>query len=87
MRSWLELDNWFIRVRVVGRDRAWITRRKLERKTEDLRAEYYRHTPEGSRKWSANWNRYWQTRQDAAFQAFKAKLIPAKAAKKTGGAA
>lgn len=87
MRSWLGLDNWFVRVHVTGRDQAWITRRKLERKTEDLRAEYHRHTPEGSQEWRAKWNRYWQAREDEVFQAFKAKLIPAKAGKKTGGAA
>lgn len=86
-RSWLELDNWLVRVSVTGRGHAWCVRRGLERKAEELRAEYYRHTPEGSREWSANWSRYWQARQDKAFQAFKAKLIPAKAAKKTGGAA
>lgn len=88
MRSWLELDNWFVRVRVAGRDRVWITRRKLERKAEELRVEcYYRLTSEGERERSAKWHRYWQAHEDKAFQAFKAKLLPAKAGKKTGGAA
>jgi len=75
MRTWLEMDNWSIRVNVTGRDHAWSTRRALERKAEELRAEYYRHTAEGSREWSANWDRYWKARQDKAFQAFK-NLIP-----------
>ncbi|MFY9476358.1 MAG: hypothetical protein WAQ08_01610 [Aquabacterium sp.] len=84
-RSWLELDNWFISVKVTGRDYTWRTRRALERKTEELRAEYYRHTAEGSQEWSASWNRYWQARQDKAFQAFKTRipgLVPPKRGRK-----
>lgn len=60
---------------LTGRDYHWRTRRALERKTEELRAEYYRHTTEVSREWSANWSRYWKAHEDKAFQAFKS-LIP-----------
>ena len=75
MRSWLELDNWLLRVSVAGRDCHWHARRSLERKAEALRAEYHRHTPEGAREWEAAWDRYWQTVKDQRFQAFKA-LVP-----------
>lgn len=75
MRSWLELDNWFVRVEVTGRDHYWHTRRALERQAEALRAEYHRHTAAGDAEWNANWRRYWATVEDERFQAFKA-LIP-----------
>lgn len=75
MRSWLELDNWFVRISVVGRDYHWHTRRRLERKAQALAAEVYHHTPAGSREWSAKWNRYMEANRDKAFQAFKT-LIP-----------
>lgn len=78
MRSWLELDNWFLRVGVIGRDYTWRTRRRLERKTEELRAEYHRHTLAGQLEWTANWHRYWQAREDRAFQAFKSTVLPAR---------
>ena len=75
MRSWLDLDNWCVRVNVTGRDYHWRLRRGLERKAEALRADFHRHTAAGSRKWNADWTRYWQTVEDKRFQAFKA-LVP-----------
>ena len=75
MRSWMEVDNWFVRVRVTGRDASWITRRGLERKAEALRAEFHRHTAAGAREWDAVWRRYWQAETDKHFQKFKT-LIP-----------
>ena len=75
MSSWLALDNWRIRIGVIGRDYRWGIRRSLERKAEELRADYYRHTTAGAREWEANWRRYWQTVEDKRFQKFKA-LIP-----------
>jgi hypothetical protein len=83
MRSWLEVDNWFLRVSVTGRDYHWRTRRGLERKAEALRAEYHRHTAAGAREWEAAWHRYWQTVKDKRFQAFKA-LVPGLVAPKRG---
>lgn len=85
MRSWLELDNWFIRVEVTGRDYHWRTRQSLKRQAEELAAAYHRHTAAGSAEWNANWKRYWATVEDKAFQAFKAKipgLIPQKRGRK-----
>ena len=85
MRSWLELDNWFIRVQVAGLDRQWPVRRGLERKAEELKAEFYRHTAAGSREWHRNFERYYATVTDRKFQAFKAAipgLIPPKRGRK-----
>lgn len=85
MSSWLELDNWFVRVDVEGRDHRWCTRRKLERQAEELRKAFHRQTRAGQAEWDAEWRRYWDTRRDEAFQAFKAKvpgLIPPKRGRK-----
>lgn len=76
MRSWLELDNWFIRIKVSGRDWHWAQRRAIERKAEALRDEIYHLSPAGQREWDANWRRYWAARADKAFQAFKAISVP-----------
>lgn len=75
MASWLVLDNWHLSLRVVGRDYRWTAHRRLERKTEELRAECHRLTPAGSRQWAAEFNRYWRAERDKQFQAFKA-LVP-----------
>ena len=75
MRSWLQLDNWFVRIRVAGRDGHWSGRRALERRAEELKADYYRQTAAGWREWQANWTRYSAAQNDEKFRAFKA-LIP-----------
>lgn len=89
MSSWLELDNWCIRVRVTGRDFFWRERQQLARKAEELRADYYRLTAAGSREWDKKWSRHYATLKDEAFQAFKAKvpgLIPPKRGRKRAAA-
>jgi hypothetical protein len=74
MRSWLGMDNWFIRVVVHGRDVDWRTRRHLQRKAEEFCAECHRHSAEGKRQWSDAWRRHWEALNDLHFQAFKAKI-------------
>ena len=90
MRSWLELDNWFVRVSVPGRNGAnWGARRRLERRSEELKADYYNQTAAGSLKWEANWARYLAAINDVKFKAFKALipgLIPPKRGRKPKGA-
>lgn len=76
MRSWLALDNWFVRVRVASRDHDWLTRKALDRKAEDLKAEYHRISEAGSREWRAGWERFRAAQKDPGFQHFKT-LIPA----------
>lgn len=76
MRTWLEMDNWFIRVEVTGRDYHWRTRQALKRQAEELAAAYHRHTAAGSAEWNANWKRYWATVEDKKFQAFKSTFLP-----------
>lgn len=83
MASWLVLDNWHLSMRVVGRDYRWTAHRRLERKTEELRAECYRLTAAGRREWEAQFNRYWKAERDKPFQAFKAR-VPGLMSKKRG---
>ena len=75
MRSWLELDHWFLRVYVVAHDFEWRWQRELQRKAESLRADIYFHSALGAQECSAKWHRYWKAQEDEAFQTFK-KLIP-----------
>ena len=85
MKSWLEVDNWFIRIQVSGRDHTERNHLELMRKAAELRAEFHRCTPAGRREWAADRNRYWAAHDDKAFQAFKALipgLIPAKRGRK-----
>lgn len=84
-QTWLKLDNWLVDVRVIGRDHAWLVRRRLERKAEALRAECRRHTAAGQHEWEAAWMRYWHAKEDKGFQAFKAQvpgLIPTRGGRK-----
>lgn len=76
MRAWLEMDNWFIRVEVTGRDWTWRARRNIEEKAEALRDEIYRQSAAGRREWEVNWSRDRKTQEDKAFQAFKSIFVP-----------
>lgn len=86
--SWWVLDNWFIRVTVVGRDYAWGRWQQLQRRAEQVRADYRRYTDEGAREWNEGWERRNRAANDEAFQAFKARvpgLIPPKRGRKAKG--
>ena len=76
MRGWLVLDNWQVRVSVVGRDRAWHDRRDIERQRDELTEAIYRQTPSGRYQWEKDWGIYWKAREDKAFQQFKALVVP-----------
>jgi hypothetical protein len=73
--SWWPLDNWCIRICVVGRDNQWHISRRLARKTEELRAEFHRHTAAGHAEWHERYRRHAAAQADRHFQAFKA-LVP-----------
>lgn len=86
MRSWLDMDNWVVRVDVAGRDSRWYDRRNVERKAEELREAVRRQSPAGLAACEAKLRRYWEAKDDKAFQAFKALipgLVPAKRARKS----
>lgn len=86
MRSWLELDNWFVRIEVEGRDARWLVRRNLERQVEELEETIRRQTRAGLAETEARLRRYWAAQDDKAFQSFKALIpgvIPVKRARKS----
>lgn len=74
LRSWLEADNWFVRVTVEGRDQLWHERRYVERKAEELRKAAYQVSPVGKVEDADAFRRYLATIGDNAFQAFKDKV-------------
>ena len=76
MRSWLEMDNWFVRVTVTGRDQRSLKLHSLERRAEELRRDFYKQTPQGRRESDAFFNRSWAAASDKAFQKFKASIAP-----------
>lgn len=85
MRTWLQLDNWCLRVRVDGLNCVQINRRHLDRQAKALQAEYHRLTPAGQREFTAEFQRAWAAKKDKRFQAFKALipgLVPAKPGRK-----
>lgn len=85
MRSWLEMDNWLVRVRKAGMH--WCQRRAVEQKAEALRDEIHRQSAAGQREWEAHYRRYSETQKDKAFLAFKSILVPErkKSGRKPGG--
>ncbi len=83
--SWHKLDSWRLLVRVGRRDSGW----EFQRRLDLAAAELLRHlTPQSERAWALEVHRYWTAQQDAAFQAFKAKvpgLVPPKRGRKPKG--
>lgn len=85
MRLWANADHWEFTCTWYGAKSldAW----RLEEKRKALADELRRQSHEGRIERHCLDVRLREADQDAAFQALKAKLMPAKAAKKTGGAA
>ena len=75
-RTWLEMDNWFIRVEVADRPSDWRARRGIEEKRDALRAEIHSCSPLGRFERSIQWQTLWAARDDKAFQAFKSTFAP-----------
>ena len=83
MRSWLELDNWLLRVDVAGRDGWWIHNRRLDLQAKELEAGRYSLTAAGRRESEAHFRRVWAADRDSAFQRFKL-LVPGLVTPKRG---
>lgn len=85
MKSWLELDNWFVRIEVTGRDYIARNRLRLDRKSAELQAEYRGCTPAGRHERHAKLARCVAARLDRDFQAFKELITgpPPKRGRKT----
>ena len=76
-RAWWEIDSWGVWIRVSGRvrDPGWYVRRRLERKAAAIKLEIFEHSPEGEHLRRARQQRYYDAKDDRAFQSFKA-LVP-----------
>jgi hypothetical protein len=48
--------------------------REIAKKAQELKDTIYRRSPKGEAEWSAQWDRYWNSTKDKAFQTFKAAL-------------
>lgn len=73
-KVWAGVDWWVLRGSHKGAPPFAI--REIQRKRRELEAAMYRETLEGRREASVLWHRYWQAREDKAFQVFKAKVLP-----------
>ena len=49
---------------------------RIKQKARELAQAIYDQSPQGRREWSERFNHYWAAHSDAAFQAFKATLLP-----------
>lgn len=74
--SWTSADSWFLRVTVQGRDWHWDQRRRVERKAMELAALIHSQSPQGEREHYERCARFFKARDDVAFQAFKAVVLP-----------
>lgn len=80
-RDFANVDWFFLRSEPTHQPS--LAQREIARKTQELKDTIYRRSPKGEAEWSAQWNRYWQSTKDAAFQAFKA-TIPGLVQRKRG---
>lgn len=74
MRLWVNGDWWSFRCSYDdGLDYA---KRAILQKKRELEAEIRRHSAWAERERNALWDRYWKAKQDGAFQAFRALVVP-----------
>lgn len=73
-RTWIEVDNWLLRIEVKGRNGIETARRVIERKAQALKKEAYKLTTEGQKKREEEWRKYYASLCDRDFQVFKSKL-------------
>lgn len=76
MRAWMEMDNWFVRVHVTGRDHSWQNHRAIERKRDELLKEIHSQSEAGRREWHENYEAHRRAQEDKAFQQFKSSFVP-----------
>lgn len=69
MRLWLGGDYWCLRVTRSDREC-----RAIRSKARELKELLYRNSEEGTRRWRETWAAAERSRNDEAFQAFRAKI-------------
>lgn len=75
MSVWASGDWWFVRCDIpddIANPGGW----RIQQKARELAQEIHAQTPAGRREWNERFSRYWAAHSDAAFQAFKAALLP-----------
>ena len=74
MSVWSTGDWWCLRCDTPydGNYADW----RIKQKARELAQAIYAQTPAGRREWNECFSRYWAAHSDAAFQAFKATLLP-----------
>ncbi len=75
MSVWASGDWWFVRCDIpddIANPGGW----RIQQKARELAQEIHAQTPAGRREWNERFSRYWAAHSDAAFQAFKATLLP-----------
>ena len=74
MSVWTSGDWWFLRCDTPHDINCadW----RIKQKARELAQEIHAQTPAGRREWNERFSRYWAAHSDAAFQAFKATLLP-----------
>ena len=72
---WASGDWWRLRCDIpddIANPGGW----RIQQKARELAQEIHAQTPAGRREWNERFSRYWAAHSDAAFQAFKATLLP-----------
>lgn len=74
MSVWASGDWWRLRCRTSNDINCadW----RIKQKARELAQAIYDQSPQGKSEWHERFSRYWAAHSDAAFQAFKATLLP-----------
>lgn len=72
-RDFANCDWWCLQRRLTNPSS--LAEHEILLKTQELKDAIYRQSAKGKAEWIDNWNRYWATKNDEKFQAFKA-LFP-----------
>jgi hypothetical protein len=75
MRSWLELDNWSLRVKPEGLSYWQTNLLQLKRQEREIQQRRWFLYGEGKVEWERRFDRFLAAERDKRFQAFKA-LVP-----------
>jgi len=71
-KLFVEVDWWCLRIDPVCQES--VADQAIRKKAKALADEIYRQSAEGKREWFEMWRRHDESRKDAAFQAFKARI-------------
>lgn len=73
---------WALHISVPEHDWQWFQQQRLARLEQDVRRVLHQRTAQGADDFQRSWMAYLAARKDAAFQAFKAQVLPTRARRK-----